>query len=87
MAEVEEGNIVGEIAWILGEKRSATLKAKTDMEVLRIDGDVLFLFELLKLESKRLSLTSQEIVDILEKYIPTDEIANLKEKILKTIAF
>ncbi len=100
IAEVEEGNIVGEIAWILGEKRSATLKAKTDMEVLRIDGDVLkkkimegkrgavlFLFELLKLESKRLSLTSQEIVDILEKYIPTDEIANLKEKILKTIAF
>lgn len=100
IAEVEEGNIVGEIAWILGEKRSATLKAKTDLEILRIDGDILkkkimdgkrgailFLFELLKLESKRLLLTSQEIVDILEKYVPNDEIANLKERILKTIAF
>lgn len=100
IAEVEEGNIVGEIAWILGEKRSATLKAKTDMEVLRIDGDVLkkkimegergailFLFELLKLEAKRLLIASQEIVEILEKYLPTDEIASLKEKISKSIAF
>ena len=100
IAEVEEGNIVGEIAWILGEKRSATLKAKTDLEVLRIDGDILkkkimekkrgailFLFELLKLEAKRLLLTSQEVAHILEKYVPTDEIASLKERILKTIAF
>ncbi len=100
IAEVEEGNIVGEIAWILGEKRSATLKAKTDLEVLRIDGDILkkkimegkrgailFLFELLKLESKRLLLASCEIVDILEKYIGADELASLKEKISKTIAF
>lgn len=100
IAEVEEGNIVGEIAWILNEKRSATLKANTDMEVLRIDGDILkrkikegnkgailFLYELLKLEAKRLNFTSSEIVKLFEKYIPLDEITNLREIISKTIAF
>jgi len=100
IADVKEGDIVGEIAWILNEKRSATLKAKTDMEVLRIDGEVLkkkikekskgaliFLFELLKIEAKRLFLTSSEIIKILEKYGSTDEISLLREKISKTVAF
>jgi len=100
IADVKEGDIVGEIAWILSKKRSATLRAKTDMEVLRIDGELLknkikekskgaliFLFELLKLEAKRLFLTSAETIKILEKYTSTDEISILREKISKTIAF
>ncbi len=100
IAEVGEGNIVGEIAWILGKERTATFKALTDMEVLRIDGDILkkkisegskgalnFLFELLKLEAKRLFLTSTELLKFLEKMISRDEITRLRETISKTIAF
>lgn len=100
IAEIEEGNIIGEIAWILGKKRTATFRAKTDMEVLRIDGDILkrkieegskgavsFLFELLKLEAERLFLTSGELIKFLEKVFPKDEISRLRETISKTIAF
>lgn len=100
IAEVEEGNIVGEIAWILGKERTATFKAQTDMEVLRIDGDILkkkigegskgamsFLFELLKLEAERLFFTSTELLRFIEKMISRDEITRLRETISKTIAF
>ena len=73
LAELSEGDIFGEMAIFQKEKRSATVRALTDVRVLTVDKriflsrvheDPSFVFSVLKKMSQRIRDLNEEIVKV-----------------------